>query len=158
MGCELCGNPAIAGKFMIEGCELEACKECGRSGSPVKKKKDIPDILEQKQVLQKKRFGWKTPESEETLVDNYAELIKKKREKMGLTQLQLAKMLTERESLINKIEAGDFTPRLDTAKKIGNILKLTLVEKKQTKAFIPSRDKGGSSGMTLGDFIEVRKK
>ncbi|MCP3931924.1 MAG: helix-turn-helix domain-containing protein, partial [Bacteroidetes bacterium] len=41
---------------------------------------------------------------------------------MGLKQEQLAKMLSEKESLIQKMETGNFSPPIGMARKIGKIL------------------------------------
>ena len=156
MGCELCGNPVIVGEFLIEGVEMDVCKDCSKCGKPVVRK-SVPSIAAQKVVLERKRQGWKAPQSAEELVDNIGGMIRKKRSKLGLTQGQLAKMVAEKESIINKIEGNSFTPSLALARKIGHILKLTLVEKGEDKAFIAPKSKGDGV-MTLGDMIKIRKR
>ena len=70
------------------------------------------------------------PETEvmDLLVEDYAEKIRKKRESLGINQKEFAKKLNEKESLIQKIEAGHFEPSIGLAKKIGKVLQTLFPE------------------------------
>ncbi len=161
MGCDLCGNPAVFGTYLIESVELDVCKECSRYGAKAPPKRDVPSILAQKQAHEQRRLHLEFPEEKEALIEGYGRLIRTKREKLGITQLQLGKMVAERESIINKIEAEDFTPSLSFAKRLEQALKIKLVEEVKDKAYIRSReeqDQARSGVLTLGDVMKMKKR
>ena len=91
----------------------------------------------------------------ELIVENYAELVKKKRESIGLTQKEFANKINEKESTIHKIETGVWQPNLILAKKLEKTLGLKLIEEHQEKHESSKNKK--IEGFTLGDFINVKK-
>src|SRR3989344_1407373 len=145
MGCDLCGNPAVFGTYLIESGELDVCKECLRYGAKAPPKREAPSILAQKQAHEQRRLHLEFPEEKEARVEGYGRLIRIKREKLGITQRQLGKMVADRESIINKIEAEDFTPSLSFAKRLEQALKIKLVEETKDKAYIASREEQARS-------------
>ena len=87
--------------------------------------------------------------------ENYPNLIKNKREKLGLKQEELAIKLAERESLIRKIERGEIKPSLKLARKLEDKLGIKLVLQKEVKTeFESSKEKPGS--LTIGDMIKLK--
>lgn len=114
--CESCGKSSDRLiKTNIEGCEMKACPDCSKLGSVVR------ELPKPKPV--KKRF-------EEVVVSDAGKLIKAEREKRGMRQVDLAKMLLVKESLIHRIEIG-LPVTLDLAKKIEDALEISLVEKEE---------------------------
>ncbi len=160
MGCDLCGNPAVFGHYLIEGTELDVCKECSRYGTRAPPKRQVDKLLAEKQAQDQRRFQMELPEEKEALVEGYGRLIRAKREKLGINQLQLGRMVAERESIINKIESEDFTPSLVFAKRLEKALKIKLVEESKNPAFIQSREEQTRSSrvLTLGDVIKMKKR
>ena len=63
--------------------------------------------------------------------------------------------MSEKESLLHKMESGHYVPSLETAKKIQRILKIRLVTE-QKEASIGNKTKF-SGPLTIGDFIKKRK-
>lgn len=63
------------------------------------------------------------------LVDRYGSRVRSAREKLGLSQQDLAKKLNERVTLIKKIEQETFRPPEAMGKKIENFLKIKIFEK-----------------------------
>ncbi len=153
MACEMCGYKGTLVKALVENVEMELCSECARFGKIVRKPR--PEVI-QKRILQKKqtRHLPKEYETPERVVPDYGEIIQKKRSKLGINQEALAKMLAERTSLVQKLEAGTYKPSLKLARKIQRILKITLVEKPEQIENIPLTKAEG--GFTLGDFIKKR--
>ena len=150
MICDMCGNPGKLFKTIVEGTELSVCQECSRFGKVV-------GIIKQSVVRQESERKSEEPETEvmELLVEDYAEKIRKKRESLGLNQGEFAKKLNEKESLIQKIEAGHFEPPIGLAKRIGKVLQLRLVEEYEEKH---AGQKGSKTdAFTIGDFIKIRK-
>ena len=116
--CELCGRSSILVRALVEGTELSVCEPCGRFGQVIKK----PVVLSRKLPVALSGAPVKV------VVADYARIIRKAREKKGITQKDFARMINEKESLIHKIETGSFTPAIDLAQKLERYLKIALVE------------------------------
>ncbi len=149
INCDLCGkiNESL-NRTLIENVELSVCNDCSKFG------KVLAPIRNPIAKVQIKKTEEKD-EKIELLVENYAEIIKKKRESMGLTQKEFAQRIYEKESTIHKIETGVFAPPLGLAKKLEKVLGLKLIEDHLEK---PESFKIKKAvGFTLGDFINIRK-
>ncbi len=62
-------------------------------------------------------------------MEDYARLIKSKREQMGMTQEELAQKILERKNVLSNIERGELLPDINTAKKLEKVLNIKLIEK-----------------------------
>ncbi|MEM4221884.1 MAG: multiprotein-bridging factor 1 family protein [archaeon] len=99
MFCEICGSKAEKMyKVRLEGAELLACERCsqGKLAEPVNltpKKPQGPS-----QTI--------TSQPDEFVIKGFGQLIKDYREKLGLTQEELAKRINEQKSTIQKIESN----------------------------------------------------
>jgi putative transcription factor len=153
INCDLCGKiEESPSRALIEGVELDVCQACCRFGKmlvPVKRYSP----KEQHMMLKKSA---PREESVELIVDNYSEIVKKKRESMGLSQKEFAMKLNEKESIIHKIETGHLEPSLDLAGKLQKVLGIKLVERHQETRMAAGKGKK-DAGFTLGDFVKVRK-
>lgn len=151
--CEICGARPARGRHSVEGAIMNVCETCGRFGSPVK------DVF-------LKRPGKTRPASvdsgEPEIVPDYADKIRKGREKAGITQKELAARALERESVVAKIEQGEFIPSMPAAKKIEKVLGISLISGPSEPGKHSSGESGrkerfsGPSGMTFGDFIKIK--
>ena len=99
----------------------------------------------------------KNAESEEKieiLVENFAQIIKLKRESRGLSQRDFANKINEKESVIHKIETGNYEPVLPLARKLEKFLGVKLVEEyiEDSQKFKENKEQG----FTLGDFINIK--
>lgn len=150
MICDICGSKSKLYKTIVEGAELSLCHECSKFG------KVVGIVQESKPSSVTKKQREEEPEVIEILVDNYAKKIRKKREEMGLTQKEFAQKLNEKESVIQKIESGNFNLPIDFAKKIGKLLKISIVEEQKEEQEKVST-KTTAEGFTIGDFINVRR-
>ena len=159
MICELCGKdvPRLH-KVVIEGVIMNVCDECAKFGKEIKGNeipKDVkylpPEVvrerLERKQGKRRKDYM----DEEEVLIEDYPEVIRKAREKMGLTQEQLAKKILEKKTVISKIERGEMHPDEKLIKKLEKALDIKLKEKVST---VYRKDVKKSGGLTLGDLIK----
>lgn len=148
INCDLCGKvEERLLKAMIEGVELNVCSACSKFGKVLVHTKKPYEVKIKK--LEEKE------EKIELLVENYAEIIKKKRESMGLTQKDFANKINEKEITIHKIETGTLTPPLLLARKLEKILGVKLIEEYLEKQESFKRAK--TEGFTLGDFIKIKK-
>ncbi len=142
--CEMCGKATPLFSAIVEGSELNVCINCGRFGKMLRK----PAAR-----VVKKASAEKAPEPVETVVNDFAVLIRSAREKAGLTQKDFARSLNEKESMVQKLENGAFVPPLALAKKLEKLLKIKLVEFEQEGDV--ANEKRGSGPFTIGDILNV---
>jgi len=150
MNCHICGKNAPLVLAIVEAVELEVCSECSKFGKVIHR--PAPAQLQKLKPVPRPKQDL----PEEVIVADYAERIRKRREQLGLTQEQFARKLAERESAIQKIEAGTIEPSIPTARKIEQHLHIVLVEEPEPAMFIPAK-KDTSSAMTLGDLIKKKE-
>ncbi len=150
INCDLCGKTENSlFRSVIEGVELNVCSTCSKFGKVIGQvRKPIIKIKESrpKKIEQE--------EKTEVIVKNYPEIIKRKRESMGLSQKDFAKKINEKESIVHHIETGKFEPSLDLAKKLEKMLGIKLIEELDEDIELPKRKE--DEGFTLGDFIKLK--
>ena len=145
MTCEMCGSETKTVTALVEGAELRVCQKCSSFGKIVTKPKYVRRIpVKPKQ---------KEKEIIQVIVPEYSSLIREKREKMGLKQTEIAKFLSEKESIIHKMESGTYMPSIELAKKLEKQLGIKLIEEKELE---PQNIKASSSTYTIGDMIKVK--
>ena len=165
MNCEICGN-SIRGPpkhIVVEGARLVVCLRCSTHGEDYWQPAAPSKTLERpisKPISVKPRIR------KETLPKDYAELelrsdyatkIRKAREKLELTQEELAKQVKERLSIILKIEAGKMVPNVQLSRMLEHVLKMKLmiltVEPKMQKSVVAEE----TQELTIGDIIQFKK-
>ena len=155
INCDLCGKvDEQLNRTLIEGVELSVCGACSKFGkilAPVKRYSP----KEQHKMIQRAQPQAQKEEKIEILVENYADLIKKRRESVGLSQKDFAMKLNEKESMIHHIETGAFEPTLEMARKLERILGIKLVEEHEETHQMQKIKR--EEGFTLGDFIKIKK-
>ncbi len=92
------------------------------------------------------------------LIENYAEVIRKARQKKSISQETLAQKIGERVSTLQSIEAGRLKPVGKTIRGLERELEISLLEPVGTVPLKVSGDRNVSSGPTLGDIVKVKKK
>ncbi len=123
MQCELCGKESNKlFRAEIEGAVLLVCKNCLSYGRKLaEKREDFRPKFEPK--------IFKPRELEEyVLVDEYWNVIRKAREKQGLSREQLAKKIFEKESVIRRLEEGTLEPSIELARKLEKALQIKIIE------------------------------
>jgi len=155
MVCDICGKDGTNVKAIIEGSEMNVCNSCSKFGKVIKSY-DRP-FKKRFDKKFKKNENQKTPNevSEDFIVENYAKIIKQKRESLNLTLEELSNKLNEKESLIQKIESGHLRPNFVVAKKLQNFLKIRLIESFKEKKIEPKTKE--SQVLTIGDLIKIKK-
>ncbi len=148
--CDMCGKDSTLFKTEIEETILTVCSACAKHGKILKR---IKPAIEKKQQQIKPQI--QKPEREEFVVANCGEIIRKKREKLGKTQKEFALLLKEKESIIQKIETGNFTPSLKIAKRFEKILNVKLVE--EIEATEETIQQKKTEALTIGDLIKIKK-
>ncbi len=95
------------------------------------------------------------------VVPDYAERVRRARERLGMSQEELAIRVKERVNVIKRIEAGTLVPTVDLARRLEKVLGVKLLEP------VVEEDVGVSGGggrrrrdfeLTLGDIVEIREE
>lgn len=151
MRCEVCGREIRGPPFrkVIEGAKVIVCAQCAPFGdsewSPAKPKPQVsskPTKRSEFDVLEKL-----------TLVEDYGERIRQARQKASMSIEELARKLSEKESVVKKLEKQELVPTDELIKKIKNVLKIDLLEPMETEK--PLKTSKPSEGIVLGDLIKL---
>jgi uncharacterized protein (TIGR00270 family) len=145
--CEVCGRSGASMQANIEGSELTVCKLCASLGKVIS-----PEIPVVRPSLLKKPV--RLPEEMQlTTRSDLSELVRKGREKLGLTQEQLTTKFKLPSNTIRRIEGG-WQPPLDLMKRLEGVTKVSLVE--GTGSTQELRKKLEKKALTIGDVVDVR--
>jgi putative transcription factor len=165
--CEVCGSK-IRGRpytVIIEGARLTVCTECSKHGkivveeakpkiAPLKPKTMHPHL-----TVPSKKPSKTTVETAQELVENFDSKIRQARERLGISHEELGKKISEKVSLLRKLETGKMKPDNVLAVKLEHALKIKLLapasEEKIPQAKIPNTL---TRELTLGDLIQLNKK
>ncbi len=157
MQCELCGKDCECRSAIVDNVKMMLCPNCLQKHG--KKVQDLSKptssntrILGRIRKTQEKDL-YKTKDMDKKLVSNYADIIKKARQKKNLTREKLGFNIGERTVTISKIENGDLKPSDKVAEKLEKELDIILFEEiEKVSSVSPGSHK--SKGLTLGDFIK----
>ncbi len=160
MLCELCGgNAPYLKDVVVEGTRLMVCPGCVKMGTRFhEEKREVPKTLMEERLqrrTQKARPRDIYQSMEETLADDYPSRILKARQKMGLNREELGMRIKEKASVIGKLENGSLHPDDTLRKKLERFLGISLLTRTEKIAL---SSHSHSKGMTLGDFIKIKKK
>ena len=139
--CEVCGSPlrASPNRVEIDGAIMVVCNNCAQLGKQVgPARAGRVGHLQQGAAFQpasgttRRRTPsgpWpRGPPSEEFEVDpEYYLLIRQAREKLGLSQDQLGKLLNEKPSVIRMVESKKLKPDITLTRKLMHELKINLL-------------------------------
>lgn len=167
----MCGSP-IKGRpreVIIDGAKLLACESCYRRvaervrlkaealpGSPsekpaTKKQQPKPPLNKpnQKSAVSQK--------IELEVIDDYPEVIRRARERLGWTTQALANRVMESENVIKRIEQGKLRPTIELAKKLERVLGVKLLQpvSLEDEGPVVENFKGE---LTLGDLASIKEK
>ena len=145
------------------------CSECAKHGKvtweePAKPKFTLtpaaPRIAVpiQGPIQIKKRVVQAKVDTSQEIVEDYADKIRQAREKHGWSHEDLGKKISEKESVLKKIETGKITPNDHLISKLEHTLQITLlVPVPEEKTAVPA-PKAANRELTLGDLIQVKTK
>ncbi|MCK5025907.1 MAG: TIGR00270 family protein [Nanoarchaeota archaeon] len=153
--CEMCGKESELFITDIESTRMNVCSGCAGFGKKIRRIEPEIKTHKQQKQQQKVEAAQKEPEIIQMIVLDYPQIIKRKREQMGMKQKEFARFISEKESLLHSMEVGKFKPSLKQALKLEKMLKINLIEDvEETKPEFAKTDSG--EGLTLGDFIKKR--
>jgi len=127
--CEICGVEIKKGHaryIQIGTSKLRVCEACARYGTAVvePENKNSSSLLARKGNLHHKGMDIEIEELDMDMdMEDYGRKVKEAREKAGLKQEELARMINEKHSLLRKIENDAITPTEEVRMKIERVLK-----------------------------------
>ena len=159
MRCEVCGAEIRGEPYyrIIEGGRMTVCGRCARFGTtdwdPSRPQVRRTSV---RPAPRRPRNELEAAEVME-LVADYGIMIKKARQKKGLSVEDFARMINEKESVVKNLEREEFTPDPKLVRKIRNTLHVELFEAPEmgTRTQVTSRP---TSGRTLGDLLKEAEK
>lgn len=96
---------------------------------------------------------------ESDLIEEYSRVIKEGREKLGISQQDLAFKAKEKLTVIQKIEIGKMSPTMRLSRELEHILRVRLlVPRDELDLPSPPRRASPSPVVTLGDIALVKHK
>jgi len=165
MRCEVCGRRIIGQPFraMIEGAKMTVCNKCVKLGSVFweakteSRLKKVAKRLPAPAFPPRKQPPLPAEESLE-LIDDFGVKIRQTREKMRLSHEAIGKKISEKVSVLRKIESGKMTPDNLLVEKLQHALRIKLLmpvsEPKVPFKSLASRP----AATTLGDIAQVKKE
>lgn len=145
--CNLCGQEfSQLNKAEVEGTIIDVCNSCLRFGRKI-------EIPQQTYKIQRK-IDFKSLEQEDlTIVSGYGEKMRKARESLGMSRVQLAEKMKEKKSIIKRLEEEKMEPDEKLMKRIEKLLGVNLSEKYQERKMPRTREK---TKLTVGDIVSVK--
>jgi len=162
MNCDICGREitAQAFKVRVEGAKMLVCGKCQRLGKPYVEEApprlhlatatSVPRITHRKKAPELPREM-----DELDLAEDYPEIVRRQRMKLGLSQEDLAKRVKEKLSVIQKIETGKMSPYTKLCRELEHVLKVKLLVPRK-EASVPKTS--APAEVTLGDIIRIKGK
>ena len=152
MICEMSGKDTNLFLTEVEGCELNVCRPCGKFGKVIKA---IRPPVREKKPKKEEKIELVRKEIIMIITPKYSNIIKQKRERMNMKQQDLAKMIAEKESVINNLESGKLEPSIRLARKLEKFLRVKIVEQHEEGKERKYNTKTGP--LTIGDLISIKK-
>ncbi len=170
--CELCGreipDERMCRTVMVEGVVMTVCPQC--YNRLMKKGAATPPPRTTRPPIRtwgpKPRTSRPKPrsiprrilEEEYEVVEDYAERIRRARQRLGWTQKVLAQKVREKENVIKRIEAGRLKPSIELARRLEKVLGITLLEPIADEVEFDYGGRKGDDYFTIGDLIRIRKE
>ncbi len=160
MQCEMCGRDfPNTKKVNIEGTTINACSECskfGLGGNVDESSAGSATYIEKRLENRQRRMREKNvyDRNIRELADDYPKRIREARNKLGITQDELAKSLNEKKSIISQMETGSFTPSERLIAKLESSLNIKLTEAANVAVQSQTTTVKGRA-LTLGDLLQA---
>jgi len=145
-------------RVIIEGAKLVVCSDCGKLGKETWEPPRPRSVIARPMVKPKpKPQDLPREVAEYELPEDFAKRVRAAREKLSLTQEELAKRVKERLSIIQKVESGKIIPDMKLSRLLEHVLRVKLL--------VPRKEPTGLEGqpatppeLTLGDLVQFKQK
>lgn len=163
MRCEVCGMEIRGEPYrrVIEGGRLVVCGKCAQFSNkewdpnrPAAK----PGTRSRASTPAPRRRRNDIEQAENyELLENYGEVIRKSRQRQGISIEDFAKKVSEKESVIKKLERGESNPPMALVRKVSRELGVKVIDDtptSTTSGVLMTRPRGAR---TLGDMIKFKE-
>ncbi len=164
--CEICGrrveDERLCKKIVLDNAVLNVCPQCyqrlvkqGRAKPYIEKPARPRQRKSEKRWL-KTSISKRMLETMYEVVEDYAERIKRARQRLGWTQAVLAQKARVGENVIKRIEAGRLKPGIELARRLEKILGIVLLEPivEETTSYTSEEEEY----LTIGDLIKFKEE
>ncbi len=93
-------------------------------------------------------------ESDVEYVEDFGVRVRRAREALGLSQSELATQVKTKETVIKKIEQGEFNPPIDLARRLEKTLKIEILQESVEESSKQLPKQPPPSGYTLEDVLK----
>src|SRR5437870_11986357 len=158
----MCGREIVSkpGRAVVEGAALIVCQQCSSIGTKLPGFPDRPRrpvIAPSHTHAPIERLPYAVEESD--LIEEYSRVIKEGREKLGISQQNLAFKAKETLTVIQKTEMGKMLSTMRLSKALEHILRVRLlVPREELDLPSPPRKASQPPIVTLGDVALVKHK
>ena len=164
MYCEVCGSEIVGkpARSLVEGATLIVCQKCSSLG------KELPGFPERQRTARPGPVPSHTrtpieslPKAVEDsdLIEDYPMIVKEGREKLGLSQTDLAFKAKEKLTVIQKVELGKILPTMRLTKELEHILRVKLLApRSELEVSTIPVSQVGPRELTLGDIALVKHR
>jgi len=108
--------------------------------------------------MAKPRRAVKDVDIEYEYVDDLGAVVRNARLRMGVSQAELASLVKERETIIKKIEQGEFNPPLDLVRRLEKVLKVSLLQVVVEESPKPKQSPPPTDTYTLEDVLKKQQE
>ena len=136
----MCGCDAT-GKAKVEGVVVDVCDRCSKFGQPIKN-------VEYK--IRKRKISGSLGD-DDVLARDFHNIVRHERESKNMTQEDLAKRLSEKHSVIKRLEEG-WKPSMKLILKIERFFDIKLREDVVDMVVASEHD---SKRLTIGDIVDI---
>jgi len=160
LNCDICGREIVgqAFKVKVEGAKMLVCRNCQTLGQPYQED-PAPPPLRASGFVRLTRLPERRPTElpkdiqELDIAENFSELVRKRRMKLGWSQEDLARKVKEKLSVIQKIETGKITPNTQLCRQLQHELKIKLLVPRKEA---PAPKTAAPTEVTLGDIVKIK--
>jgi putative transcription factor len=164
LNCDICGREIVgpAFKVKVEGAKMLVCRNCQSLGTPYREEPPIPrPISSFTRSARLARIPARRPaelpkEVEEfDVAEDFSDLVRKRRMKLGWSQEDLARRVKEKLSVIQKVETGKISPDTQLCRQLQHELRIKLLVPRKEA---PSPKIAAPAEVTLGDIVKIKGK
>jgi putative transcription factor len=164
LNCDICGKEIVGPAFRVkvEGAKMLVCRSCQALGKPYREEPVIPaprpsftGAVRSPRIPTRRPAELPKEVEEFDIAENFSDLVRKRRMKLGWSQEDLARRVKEKLSVIQKIETGKISPDTQLCRQLQHELKIKLlVPRKET----PTPKITAPAEVTLGDIVKIKGK
>jgi putative transcription factor len=164
MRCEVCGRKILGSPYraVIEGAKMLVCSNCAKLGSITWEERSEPRLkkvakrLPQPVLAPRKQPSLTVAENIE-MIDDFGWIVRQAREKLGLTHEDLGKKISEKVSVLRKVESGKMTPDNLLADKLEHALHVKILVPVSEPKVPPKAMVSRPTTPTLADIAQMKK-